>query len=74
MSDAPFVEIAVGRRVRLVGSHPHAGKEGVVTGYSAPINGRRGAAVLFDDGRSAFVFSGWQVEEIIVGTDGHSNS
>lgn len=64
MSAAPLVDIPVGRRVRLIGSHPHAGKRGVVTGYSAPINGRRGAAVQFDDGTSAFVFSGLQVEEV----------
>ncbi len=54
MTPSPKPEITIGSRVRIIGEHPHTGREGVVKG-AIRLLGKPAIEVRFDDGEGAFV-------------------
>lgn len=47
----------IGRRITIVGKHPHKGFSGIVKDYKSTIMGKYGFVVKLDNGLSCFVFS-----------------
>lgn len=47
----------IGKRVMIVGDHPHSGRTGIVDRFEvAQLANREGAVIRFDNGESCFVF------------------